>query len=89
MHRAVSGESGALCLLYYDILSYIPGIVNSENKIFLKKSKPKSRPGIKLTFYSADFRTELLKELLQHNILFFKCWFVNDMLHQSAKKYRE
>ena len=64
-------------MLYCDILSYIPGIVNSENKIFLKKSKPKSRPGIKLTFYSADFRTELLKELLQRNILFLKSQGVN------------
>lgn len=79
MHRAVSGESGALCLLYYGILSYIPGIVNSENKIFFKKTKPKSRPGIKLTFYSADFRTELLKELLQCNILFFKKVLTNNL----------
>ena len=79
MHRAVSGESGALCLLYCGILSYISGVVNSENKIFLKKSKPKSRPGIKLTFYIADFRTEFPKELLQHNILFFKKVLTNNL----------
>lgn len=66
-------------MLYYGILSYIPGIVNSENKIFLKKSKPKSRPDIKLTFYCADFRTELLKELLQRNILFFKKVLTNNL----------
>lgn len=44
MHRDVSGESGALCLLYYGILSYIPGIVNSENEIFFKKIKAEKPP---------------------------------------------
>lgn len=63
-------------MVFYHIY---PALSIVKIRFFLKKSKPKSRPGIKLTFYSANFRTELLKELLQRNILFFKKVLTNNL----------